>query len=202
MWKMAATGEGPIRRAHIILFATSLAVLLPAGAVAQSRGSRSPSQSQPTRTRARETPASERLKRCEQNAARNLRRLDRVGDAATSVTERIGRFVGASEEAVNRVLRFGTSISGAIASRLNCREQEQAEQATDRAINGGVGTTSRWTSDTRRNVSGSSIVTNEERRSGGRTCLTITDIVIIDGEETRAPKRMCRTPPSNAFVRA
>jgi surface antigen len=179
--------------------ATSLAVLLPAGAVAQSRGSHSPSQSQPTR--ARETPASERLKRCEQNAARNLRRLDRVGDAATSVTERIGRFVGASEESVNRILRFGTSISGAIANRLNCREQEQAEQATDRAINGGVGTTSRWTSDTRRNVSGSSIVTNEERRGNGRTCLTITDIVIIDGEETRAPKRMCRTPPSNAYVR-
>lgn len=177
-------------------------MLLPAAADAQSRSRRSTATgSQRATEPARETPASERLKRCEQNAARNLRRLDSLGNAATSVTERIGRFVGASEESVNRVLRFGTSISGAIANRLNCREQEQAEQATDRAISGGVGTTTRWTSDTRPNVRGSSSVTNQQSERGGRTCLTITDIVIIDGEETRAPKRMCRTPPSNAYVR-
>jgi surface antigen len=182
-----------------LLLATCLAVLAPAGALAQSRNSRATSQSQSPP--ARETPAAERLKRCEQRAARNLDRLDRLGDTATSVTERIGRFVGASEESVNRVLRFGTSISGAIANRLNCREQEQAEQATDRAISGGVGTTSRWTSDTRRGVRGSSSVTNQRSEAGGRICLTVTDIVIVDGEETRAPKTMCRTPPSNAYVR-
>jgi hypothetical protein len=31
--------------------------------------------------------------------------------------------------------------------------------------------------------------------------MTVTDIIIIDGEETRAPKRLCRRPPSNRFVR-
>ena len=200
--KCAQQGEAPISRARILLLATCIAAL-PAGADAQSRSSRRATTPPPAATHtapARETPASERLKRCEQRAARNLRRLDSLGNVATSVTERIGRFVGASEGTVNSVLRFGTSISGAIANRLNCREQEQAEQATDRAISGGVGTTSRWTSDSRRGVSGSSTVASEDHR-GAQTCLTITDIIIVDGEETRAPKRMCRTPPSNAFVR-
>ena len=31
--------------------------------------------------------------------------------------------------------------------------------------------------------------------------MTVTDIVIIDGQETRAPKRMCRRPPNNRYVR-
>jgi hypothetical protein len=53
-------------------------------------------------------------------------------------------------------------------------------------------------SDTRARVSGSSVVTARDR---GGACVTVTDIVIIDGEETRAPKRMCRRPPSNRFVR-
>jgi hypothetical protein len=42
------------------------------------------------------------------------------------------------------------------------------------------------------------VVTAQER---GRACVTVTDIVIIDGEETRAPKRMCRRPPTNRYVR-
>jgi hypothetical protein len=32
-------------------------------------------------------------------------------------------------------------------------------------------------------------------------CMTVTDVVIVDGQETRAPKRMCRRPPNNRFVR-
>ena len=37
-------------------------------------------------------------------------------------------------------------------------------------------------------------------RSDG-DCMTVTDVVIVDGQETRAPKRMCRRPPSNRYVR-
>jgi hypothetical protein len=29
----------------------------------------------------------------------------------------------------------------------------------------------------------------------------VTDVVIIDGHETRAPKRMCRQPPTNRYIR-
>jgi surface antigen len=88
--------------------------------------------------------------------------LDRVGDAASSVTRRIGRFVGASERSVERVLRIGRSLSDAIASRLDCDEQEQAAAATEAALQGGVGTTVTWTSETREGVSGSSTIVAAE----------------------------------------
>jgi hypothetical protein len=69
-------------------------------------------------------------------------------------------------------------------------------------VRGDVGTTATWTSETRANVSGSSTVTAAEPAAGdGDQCLTVTDVVIIDGEETRAPKRMCRRPPANRYVR-
>ena len=61
---------------------------------------------------------------------------------------------------------------------------------------GDVGSTSTWTSETRANVTGSSTVTAVEGE-----CMTVTDVVIVDGEETRAPKQMCRRPPSNRYVR-
>ena len=138
------------------------------------------------------------LSRCQQRAQRNVRALDHLGDMAHSATERIGHFLGASQESIAHVVRIGHSLSDAIARRLDCHEQQQAALATDRAIQGGVGTTATWTSNTRARVSGSSMVTAQDR-SGG--CVTVTDIIIVDGEETRAPKRMCRRPPSNRFVR-
>jgi surface antigen len=140
------------------------------------------------------------LTACERRAQGRLRVWDRLGDAAISATRGIGRFVGASEASVASVLRFGHSLSERVQRQLNCREQQQAEVATARAINGGVGTTSRWTSDTRARVSGSSTVVAADRTAAG-ACLTVTDVIIVDGEETRAPKRMCRRPPSNRYVR-
>ena len=124
---------------------------------------------------------------------------------------RVGRFLGgvvgsvAGESAAARtegwVTRLGTSVGEAISSLLNCTEQAQAEAATEEALAGGVGTTVTWTSESRPNVTGSSTVTALEDREDGGRCLTVTDIVIVDGEETRAPKQMCRIPPSNRFVR-
>ena len=138
------------------------------------------------------------LSRCEQRARRNLDRLDRLGNTARAATERLGRFVGASQDSVAHVVRIGHSLSEAIARRLDCHEQQQAALATDRAITGGVGRTATWTSETRAHVSGSSVVTAQDR---GGACVTVTDVIIVDGEETRAPKRMCRRPPTNRFVR-
>jgi hypothetical protein len=34
---------------------------------------------------------------------------------------------------------------------------------------------------------------------GELDCITVTDIVIIEGEETRAEKRMCRAPGSARY---
>lgn len=85
---------------------------------------------------------------------------------------------------------------------LDCAERRQMEAATQQAIAGPVGTAVRWTSASRPNVTGSSTVTESEATGAdGRHCLVVTDIVIVDGQETRAPKRMCRIPPSNRYVR-
>ena len=113
-------------------------------------------------------------------------------------------------------------LSEAITRMLDCREQEQAAVASEQAVEqaaaaqeeqaspgqrgqetqpGGVGTTVTWASATRPGVTGSSTVTGLEQSADGSECMTVTDIVIVDGQETRAPKRMCRRPPSNRFVR-
>jgi surface antigen len=84
---------------------------------------------------------------------------------------------------------------------LDCKEQQQAATATDQAIKGGVGTEVKWTSESRPNVSGSSRVTGQEAAADGGTCLTVTDVVIVDGQETTVPKKMCRAPGQSAYVK-
>jgi surface antigen len=116
-------------------------------------------------------------------------------------------------------------LSEAITRLLDCREQEQAAVASEQAVEQAaaaaqqapapgrpgqrgtaaaaspVGATVAWTSESRPGVTGSSTVTGLEQAADGSECMTVTDIVIVDGEETRAPKRMCRRPPSQRFVR-
>ena len=197
-----------LRLLRLLLLAASLATL-PAAAFAEAPASRTaghaarppaaPRTPPPAATDADDDDSSAAvLSRCQQRAQRNLRRLDHLGDMAHSATDRIGHFLGASQESIAHVVRIGHSLSDAIARRLDCHEQQQAALATDRAISGGVGTTATWTSNTRAHVSGSSMVTARDRGGG---CVTVTDIVIVDGEETRAPKRMCRRPPTNRYVR-
>ena len=93
-------------------------------------------------------------------------------------------------------------LSEAVTNLLDCREQQQAAGATTEALRGGVGTTATWQSETRPGVSGSSTVTaRSDVSTGGDDCMTVSDVVIVDGEETRAPKTMCRRPPHNRYVR-
>jgi surface antigen len=99
------------------------------------------------------------------------------------------------------ILPMGSMLGDAIMNMLDCREQEKAATATEEAVRGGnVGASASWTSETRPNVSGTSTVTAVDRR-GGDECMTVTDVVIVDGQETSAPKRMCRRPPTNRYVR-
>lgn len=186
-----------------------LMVLVLAGGLAAAASAQTRQRSQPRApAAAAAAPAADQdedspaaaLTACERRAKGRLRVWDRIGDVAIDATRGIGRIVGASETSVASVLRFGHSLSERVQRQLNCREQAQAEVATARAINGGVGTTSRWRSETRANVSGSSTVVAADRTAEG-ACLTVTDVIIVDGEETRAPKRMCRRPPSNRYVR-
>jgi hypothetical protein len=91
-------------------------------------------------------------------------------------------------------------ITDVIARKLNCKEQVQAATATTEATRGGVGTTSAWTSDTRPGVQGRSTVVAQNAAANGGSCMTVTDVVIVDGEETTVDKRMCRSPGGGNYV--
>jgi hypothetical protein len=98
-------------------------------------------------------------------------------------------------------------LTDALLNLLDCREQQKAAQATEQvttqAETRGAGSTVAWRSDSRPGVSGTSTVTAVDAPgAGGRRCMTVTDVVIVDGEETTVPKRMCRTPPSARYARA
>jgi hypothetical protein len=136
---------------------------------------------------------------CEQQNQRRRRRGRGIGGMLGGIA---GGIVGGPARVVTSVLPVGQVLGGAIAGLLDCREQQQAVQATEEAVRGEVGTTVTWTSETRANVAGSATLSaSEPAATDGSQCVTVTDIVIIDGEETRAPKRMCRRPPTNRYVR-
>jgi len=117
----------------------------------------------------------------------------------------LGRVGGGA--AANLALPMASMLGDVIMNLLDCREQEKAAGATEevveraeRADRGAVGTTASWESDSRPGVRGTSTVTAVDN-NGGQQCMTVTDVVIVDGEETTAPKRMCKRPPSNRYVR-
>jgi predicted lipid-binding transport protein (Tim44 family) len=110
--------------------------------------------------------------------------------------------VGGGLGGVGSVIAFPATelLSAAIIEMLDCKEQQQAAKATDDAVRGGVGTTSTWESETRPGVRGSSTVTASNAAADGSQCMTVTDVVIVDGEETTVPKRMCRKPGESRYA--
>ncbi|WP_285709150.1 hypothetical protein [Erythrobacter oryzae] len=128
----------------------------------------------------------------------------------------LGGILGGAVDEVTRSARlpsfvpvpsFSDQITESIACKLDPEEQKQAAEATleaTRAADGGaqpeVGASAQWTSASRENVSGTSTVTARDNAAdGARDCITVTDVVIIEGEETRAEKRMCRAPSSARY---
>lgn len=99
-------------------------------------------------------------------------------------------------------LPVGSLLTDAIIKKLDCKEQVQAATATDNAVRGGVGTTETWESETRPGVKGSSTVRDQRASADGGSCMLITDVVIVDGEETTVDKRMCRKPGGGNYVLA
>lgn len=99
-------------------------------------------------------------------------------------------------------LPVGSLLTDAIIKKLDCKEQVQAATATDTAVRGGVGTTSTWESDTRPGVRGSSTARDQRASADGGSCMLITDVVIVDGEETTVDKKMCRKPGGGNYVLA
>jgi hypothetical protein len=99
-------------------------------------------------------------------------------------------------------LPVGSLLTDAIIRKLDCKEQVQAATATDKAVRGGVGTTSTWESDTHPGVRGSSTARDQRASADGGSCMLITDVVIVDGEETTVDKKMCRKPGGGNYVLA
>ncbi len=93
------------------------------------------------------------------------------------------------------------TLTDAIACKLDPGEQVQAAAATEEVTRGEeVGATANWTSATRENVSGSSTVVARNDEGGGRRCMNVTDVVIVEGEETKVSKRMCKGPGEARYV--
>jgi surface antigen len=104
------------------------------------------------------------------------------------------------------VPEFSDQLTESIACKLEPEEQKQAAEATiaaTRADETGapppVGASAEWKSTTREDVRGTSTVTRRDAAINSADCITVTDVVIIEGEETRADKRMCRAPGSARY---
>lgn len=139
---------------------------------------------------------------CQQNAEQRRQRGRGIGNMLGGMAGMFGGRVGGVAGAVTSMLPVGELLGEAIASLLDQCEQQKAAAATEEALRSGdVGDTASWESDTRPGVRGSSTITTVENNATDGDCMTVTDIVIVDGEETRAPKRMCRRPPNNRYVR-
>jgi surface antigen len=139
---------------------------------------------------------------CQQQNQRNRRRGRGIGGVLGGIA---GGRLGPVGNVVTSVVPVGSLLGEAVAGMLDCREQQQAAAATQEAVaraerGGDVGASSSWQSETRPNVSGTSTVTAVDN-SGGDECMSVSDIIIVDGQETEVPKRMCRRPPTNRYVR-
>jgi hypothetical protein len=123
------------------------------------------------------------------------------GGLASAIGGGLLGHAGAAGSVVAASLPAVSYLGDELLKMLDCKEQQQAAKATDQAIRGGVGTEVSWKSETRPNVSGTSTVTGQEQMADGGNCLTVTDVVIVDGEETTVPKKMCRAKGASAYAK-
>ncbi len=121
-----------------------------------------------------------------------------LGSVAGSVLGQVG---GTAGTVASLALPAASMLGEELLRLLDCKEQQQAAQATDQAIRGGVGTEVAWKSESRANVTGRSKVTAAEQLADGGQCVTVTDVVIVDGEETTVPKRMCRARGASGYAK-
>jgi len=131
-------------------------------------------------------------------------RLARAGidvRLATAIGGNLLGHAGVAGNVVSLALPAGSYLTDELLRMLDCKEQQQAAKATDDAIRGGVGTEVAWKSETRPNVTGKSKVTGSEQLADGGQCVTVTDVVIVDGEETTVPKKMCRAKGASGYAR-
>jgi surface antigen len=154
------------------------------------------------------TPAPERQERGEDSAAK----ADQTPQPCKKKSRNSGRIIGgilgfAGGQAAGLDLQqsflagtFVGLLGGEIACQLTKEEQQQAEAATQAvAKTETIGETVRWASETRPDVSGSSTIAALNSEPNGRTCLSIVDVAIVEGIETKVSKQMCRGAPGQIY---
>ncbi len=121
----------------------------------------------------------------------------------------IGAFLGGLAGQAAGLGNVGTllasGLTGVLAAEIACKltEEEQVEAAeatVEVTEKEEVGATATWVSPERKGVSGSSTITKVASQANGGRCLDITDVVIVDGEETTVAKRMCRQPGEQRYA--
>jgi len=123
-----------------------------------------------------------------------------LGNMIGDFTRRATRGMGVAGSYVPQA-EVADTLTNSIACRLHPDEQLQAAEATRSVTRSGeLGVSSQWTSETRPGVSGSSTATAKSQAADGTSCMTITDIAIVDGEETRVSKRMCKAPGETRYI--
>ncbi|HEY0085985.1 MAG TPA: hypothetical protein VGB65_08750 [Allosphingosinicella sp.] len=142
--------------------------------------------------------AEKSAKRCEDEGAAKKRKKSMFGAVLGGIASTA---IGGHAGGLGYAFPVASMLSDAIIDLLDCKEQKQAAAATDEAVRGGVGSTATWESESRPGVKGRSTVDAEEKLADGSHCLTVTDVVIVDGEETTVPKRMCREPGKAGYAR-
>jgi hypothetical protein len=141
--------------------------------------------------------AEKTAKRCEDDSAKKRKKSMFGAVLGGFASSAIGGHVGG----LGYAFPVASMLSDAILDLLDCKEQKQAAAATDEAVRGGVGATATWESESRPGVKGRSTVDAEEKLADGGHCLTVTDVVIVGGEETTVPKRMCRQAGKSNYAR-
>ncbi|AMO71997.1 hypothetical protein [Sphingorhabdus sp. M41] len=123
-----------------------------------------------------------------------------LGNMIGDFTRRATRGLGVVGSYIPRA-EVADTLTNSIACRLDPDEQLQAAEATRSVTRSEqLGASAQWTSATRPGVSGSSIATAKSQAADGTSCMTITDIAIVDGEETRVSKRMCKAPGETRYI--
>ena len=113
----------------------------------------------------------------------------------------LGSAGGVAGSVATAALPAASMLGEELLKLLDCKEQQQAAKATDDAIRGGVGTEVKWTSDARERDRHARKSLRQQQLADGGTCMTVTDVVIVDGEETTVPKKMCSAKGASGYAK-
>lgn len=87
---------------------------------------------------------------------------------------------------------LGAQLGGSFAGFLDSCDRQQADGATQEALNGTGGRPVEWTSRNNQGVGGTAVVTRQRQTPDGETCRTVTEIAYRAGEEVEESVEYCR----------